>query len=155
MIVNLKEKKHFQLFKQIGFFLIRFYRFAISKHQLKRLYHDSRQLMKYFRHNYPHFRQDAVGNTFCISCHLCQDVCPTKAIEIKKANLVDFPASLKTGEAPLHFYLDVQKCIKCHLCADVCLVDALNLDAKYEDLKVDLVAISQAEKAALVRENQD
>ena len=59
--------------------------------------------------------------------------------EIVKADMMNMPSTLRTGETPLHFYLDTHTCTKCNLCADVCIVNALELKADYNYEKVDLV----------------
>lgn len=104
---------------------------SVTKHGVK--------LNNIFYNKYPQLKLDSQGNQICISCSLCQEVCPTQALEVKKTNLFNFPDGLKFGEAPKHIYLNVDKCIKCTLCVDVCPVDALVRGAKYPVKKVDLV----------------
>ena len=145
MIVNLKEQKRFPfLMKTIEFFTQ--FAYDISKYRMmKKLFKDSEELQNLFRQKYPELKKDIEGNTLCVSCHLCTDVCPTNAIEVKKANMMNFPESIFEGEAPLHFYLDIESCTKCNQCAVVCAVDAIELNADYKSKKVDL-AIAQVTK---------
>ncbi len=125
--------------------IIRFLRTAfvdiLEKRTILVLSRDCKNIKQLFELKYPQFVLDEKNNTKCVSCNLCVDVCPTHAIEIKKANMVNFPESLTTGEAPLHIYLDVKSCVKCGECMDVCLVDALSLNANYVAEKVDLVSL--------------
>ena len=150
MIVNISTRKPFRWIKLFIVLFTNFYHDVFYRRFINRLFHDSNQLNKYFRHKYPNLKQDHQGNTLCVTCHLCQDICPSKSIELKEAKLMNFPSSLKSGEAPLHFYLNVDTCTKCHLCADVCTVNALELSADYRDQKVDLVTVKEVEKAPVL-----
>lgn len=140
MIVNLESKERFPLLNKIIRQVNGLYIDVLSIFTNKKIFQDSVQLKTFFQLNYPKLKVDNVGNTNCISCELCQDVCPTKAINLQKANMINFPSSLTTGESPLHFYLDVSSCVKCGLCQDVCYVDALELTENYSSKKVDLVS---------------
>ena len=145
MIVNIADKKTFKFLKFLMIFLQRVYHDLFYRKFINRLFHDSNQLNKFFRHKYPSLKLDQQGNSSCVSCDLCQEVCPSNSIKIEKANLMNFPSSLKSGEAPLHFYLNVDSCTKCHLCADVCVVSALELSSSYNEKLVDLVVSKEDE----------
>jgi len=140
MIVNIENKRPFKFLQSMINFVARIYHDLFYRRFINKLYHDSNQLNKFFRHKFPKLKLDPEGNTSCISCHLCQDVCPSSSIKIEKANLMNFPSSLKSGEAPLHFYLNVDSCTKCHLCAEICPVSALELSSHYSEKSVDLVS---------------
>ena len=140
MIVNLPKKPILKVLNMVSLFVKKI-RNDIGIHfQATKAFNDSIELKKFFKINHPILKVDALGNVACVSCGLCESVCPTDAIKIDKANMVNFPVSLTTGESPLHFYLDVSQCIKCGLCADICYVEALDLNAYYKVTKVDLVA---------------
>lgn len=155
MIINLKQKHSFKWAKSLGRNLTWLYHDFFYRRFINKLYKDTKELEKNFKHHYPRLMPDAMGSTACISCDLCSNVCPTKAINIKKPNLINFPDSIQVGEAPMHFYLDVTKCTSCHLCVEVCAVDALDLKGKYSDDQVDLVNIIQQEKALSESDSQD
>ncbi len=141
MIINIDRTSRFSLvfnlFKNLKVFalMIRF------KHLEKRAFSDGIKLKKLFKSFYPELVKDSVGNTVCTSCKLCEEVCPTDAIQIDKANMVNFPSTLETGEAPLKFNLKVDDCVTCGLCVTVCYVDAIILAKKYNESKVDLVSV--------------
>jgi len=105
----------------------------------RHLFYDSIKLKDFFQLSYPKLKLDIEGNSKCISCKLCEEVCPTQAIQIKKANMTNMKDSLTEGEPPLHFYLNVSNCIMCGQCQEVCYVDALELTEKYSAKKIDLV----------------
>jgi len=138
MLVNLKYKEKFPLLKKwLRMFNVITLDFG-QRFLIKKVYYDSKKLKKFFKLNYPQLTLDKAESTLCTSCKLCENVCPTKAIEIVKPNMINFPSSLVTGEAPLHFYLDTTKCTQCALCASVCYVNAIELSAIYQTDKVDL-----------------
>ncbi|MBT4790309.1 MAG: 4Fe-4S binding protein [Halobacteriovoraceae bacterium] len=140
MLINFQRKNSTRIFKKItqtmNLFII-----DLNCHFIfRRLFNDSLKLKKYFKTGHPAFKFDTVGNTKCISCRLCEEICPTNSIDLVKANMVNFPDSLTTGEAPLHFYLDILKCTKCGECQRVCYVDALEVDQSYSGTtRIDLV----------------
>lgn len=140
MIVNLPKKNILKIFRVFSLFFKKLKNDASIHYLASKAFKDSIELKKFFKFNHPVLKVDALGNVACVSCGLCETVCPTDAIKINKANMVNFPVSLTTGESPLHFYLDVSQCIKCGLCADICFVEALDLNAYYKVTKVDLVA---------------
>ncbi|MBD63905.1 MAG: hypothetical protein CME62_01760 [Halobacteriovoraceae bacterium] len=148
MIVNLKKRSSFNflvILKQLLNVVI--FKWQMYRDGIK-ISHDRKNLKQYFLFKYPGFKFDHVGNSLCISCGLCIEVCPVDAIEIKKPNLVNFPSSLKTGEAPKNFFLDTSFCTKCNLCAIACPVEALELNQEYGQLKkVDLVRMAETKKA--------
>jgi formate hydrogenlyase subunit 6/NADH:ubiquinone oxidoreductase subunit I len=140
VIVNIKDT---EIFPAITNF-IRSFKLIFRSWSVFFLYRkmrkDSLLLKNQFYDYYPELQNDGVGNSLCISCDLCTDVCASDAIEIKKPNIVNFPTSLNTGEAPQHFYLDLTRCTRCNLCVQTCPVDALKLSGDYSDIKkVDLV----------------
>lgn len=138
MIVNLEEKVPFALIKKIKGYVQTIFTGISFSFIHKKIELDSVNLKRFFKLGYPKLKLDSVGNTKCVSCQLCQDICPTSAIEVQKSNMVNFPSSLTTGESPLHFFLDVAACIKCGQCQQVCYVDALDLTGNYKVDKIDL-----------------
>ncbi len=73
----------------------------------------------------PRLKQDEKGNTFCISCGLCESFCPTRAIRIKIDQSIQMPKDLQVGPAPMEFGINDELCVRCNLCVEICPVDAL------------------------------
>lgn len=62
----------------------------------------------------------------CISCKLCEAICPAQAITIEGSET-------DTGERRTTLYnIDMTKCIYCGLCQEACPVDAIVEGANYE-----------------------
>lgn len=144
MIVNIKFfKKSPKIIQFLKLLSGVFHDFFFTE-QRRKSYQDSLKLKSFFKLGYPSLVKDHFENFLCVSCNLCQDICPTGAIQIEKAQLVNFPNSLMTGETPKHFYLDTVKCTQCGQCSDVCVLNAIDNKSKYESDKVDLVIESQS-----------
>ena len=140
MIVNIGNIKSQSGFKKAYFFLKGIVADFLLFNQRNKASKDSNQLNSLFRNKYPQLKWDSMGNTSCVSCFVCQDACPTNAIEINKANLVNFPSSLKTGETPKNFYVDLERCTQCGLCRDVCYINAIECKGDFEESgRVDLI----------------
>lgn len=139
MIVNLKGI-HFtqKLLSKLSILdnLFKFFGHHKNSHRLKT---DLTNLKREFYTHYPEFVKDNSGNSLCVSCGVCEEICPTHVIKIEKANLVNYPDSLVTGEVPLHFNIDFDNCIRCGLCSDSCVPGAIALKAEYVGGRVDLV----------------
>ncbi|MEE2671637.1 MAG: 4Fe-4S binding protein [Bdellovibrionota bacterium] len=140
MIVNLKDSTRFNPFRFVFSSAHVFYIGWRTRVEAGKINQDSLKLKKHFTHKYPTLKNDQLGNSLCISCEICSEICPTKAIEIKKPNMVNFPNTLKTGETPQKFYLDTSHCTRCNLCAIACPTDAIELTGDYSQLiRVNLV----------------
>jgi len=58
----------------------------------------------------------------CISCGLCQEVCPNKAIE-----MVKLPEPYTQKYPKTYPRIDLRKCCFCALCQDICPKGCLNM----------------------------
>lgn len=58
----------------------------------------------------------------CISCGLCQEVCPNKAIE-----MVKLPEPYTQEYPKAYPKIDLRKCCFCALCQDICPKRCLNM----------------------------
>lgn len=68
----------------------------------------------------------------CVSCGLCEKICPTKCIDITKNKSMSISSStVYFGPAPDEFKIDLKKCIQCGLCEEVCPVVAITMTGEY------------------------
>ncbi len=80
----------------------------------------------------PYLVKDQEGNTKCVSCQLCEFVCPPKAIRITPpgpaGQIADRPNAEKM---PQEFEINMLRCIYCGLCQEVCPEEAIFLLKDY------------------------
>ncbi len=89
----------------------------------------------------PYLVRDQEGNTKCVSCQLCEFVCPPKAIEIVPPGPEGPPADRPNAEKlPREFEINMLRCIFCGFCQEVCPEEAIFLMKDYS-----LVGASRAE----------
>jgi len=76
----------------------------------------------------PYLVRDQDGNTKCVSCQLCEFVCPPKAIRIKPPGPAGVPADRPNAEKmPEEFEINMLRCIFCGYCQEVCPEEAIFL----------------------------
>ena len=72
--------------------------------------------------------RDTGGNTKCVSCQLCEFICPPKAIHIVPPGPDGPPADRPNAEKmPREFEINMLRCIFCGLCQEVCPEEAIFL----------------------------
>jgi NADH-quinone oxidoreductase subunit I len=80
----------------------------------------------------PYLVRDQEGNTKCVSCQLCEFVCPPKAIRIIPPGPDSPPADRPNAEKmPKEFEIDMLRCIFCGFCEEVCPEEAIFLMKDY------------------------
>jgi NADH-quinone oxidoreductase subunit I len=80
----------------------------------------------------PYLVRDQDGNTKCVSCQLCEFVCPPKAIRITPPGPAGPPADRPNAEKmPLEFEINMLRCIFCGFCQEVCPEEAIFLLKDY------------------------
>lgn len=80
----------------------------------------------------PYLVRDQDGNTKCVSCQLCEFVCPPKAIRIMPPGPNGPPADrLNAEKIPLEFEINMLRCIFCGYCQEVCPEEAIFLMKDY------------------------
>lgn len=80
----------------------------------------------------PYLVKDQDGHTKCVSCQLCEFVCPPKAIKITPPKDSGLNADRANAEKmPLEFEINMLRCIFCGFCQEVCPEEAIFLQRDY------------------------
>jgi NADH-quinone oxidoreductase subunit I len=80
----------------------------------------------------PYLVRDQDGNTKCVSCQLCEFVCPPKAIKIIPPGPDGPPADRPNAEKmPREFEINMLRCIFCGFCQEVCPEEAIFLQEDF------------------------
>jgi len=79
----------------------------------------------------PYLVKDQEGRTKCVSCQLCEFVCPPKAIRITPPGPEINPATGNVEKLPRAFEIDMLRCIFCGYCQEVCPEEAIFLQKDY------------------------
>lgn len=87
-------------------------------------------LPSYYR-GAPALVNDDYGRTRCVSCQLCEFICPPKAIRITPGEIPKDDPFAKVEKAPREFDIDMIRCIYCGMCEEVCPEQAIFLIKDY------------------------
>lgn len=80
----------------------------------------------------PYLVRDQDGATKCVSCQLCEFICPPKAIKITPPGPEGQGADRPNAEKmPREFEINMLRCIFCGLCQEVCPEEAIFLQEHY------------------------
>jgi NADH-quinone oxidoreductase subunit I len=79
----------------------------------------------------PYLVRDQEGRTKCVSCQLCEFVCPPKAIRITPPGPEINPATGNVEKLPKEFEINMLRCIFCGYCQEVCPEEAIFLMKDY------------------------
>jgi len=79
----------------------------------------------------PTLVKDPNGREKCVSCQLCEFVCPPKAIRITPGAIPEGDEAAHVEKAPQDFEIDMLRCIYCGLCQEVCPEEAIWLQNIY------------------------
>jgi NADH-quinone oxidoreductase subunit I len=80
----------------------------------------------------PYLVKDQDGHTKCVSCQLCEFVCPPRAIKITPPGPTGELADRSNAEKmPREFEINMLRCIFCGFCQEVCPEEAIFLLQDY------------------------
>ena len=79
----------------------------------------------------PTLVMDPHGREKCVSCQLCEFVCPPKAIRITPGEVPEGSGREHVEKGPVAFDIDMLRCIYCGLCQEVCPEEAIFLQNQY------------------------
>ena len=79
----------------------------------------------------PTLVKDPNGREKCVSCQLCEFVCPPKAIRIDPGEIPEDTETAHVEKAPKEFEINMLRCIYCGLCQEVCPEEAIFLQDIY------------------------
>ena len=79
----------------------------------------------------PYLVKDPENRTKCVSCQLCEFVCPPKAIRITPPGPQGSPEAGNVEKAPKEFEINMLRCIFCGYCQEVCPEEAIFLQQDY------------------------
>ena len=79
----------------------------------------------------PYLVKDQEGRTKCVSCQLCEFVCPPKAIRITPPGPSGTPDAGNVEKGPKEFEINMLRCIFCGYCQEVCPEEAIFLMRDY------------------------
>ncbi len=79
----------------------------------------------------PYLVRDQDARIKCVSCQLCEFICPPKAIRITPPGPEGVPEAGNVEKAPKEFDIDMLRCIYCGFCQEVCPEEAIFLMQDY------------------------
>ena len=79
----------------------------------------------------PYLVKDQEDRTKCVSCQLCEFVCPPRAIKIIPPGPETDPTTGNVEKRPKDFEINMLRCIFCGLCQEVCPEEAIFLQKDY------------------------
>ncbi len=94
----------------------------------------------------PTLVKDPNGREKCVSCQLCEFVCPPKAIRITPGEIDESAETAHVEKAPEEFEINMLRCIYCGLCEEVCPEEAIFLQ--------DIYSVSGYSRAELVNNKE-
>jgi NADH-quinone oxidoreductase subunit I len=94
-------------------------------------YPDQRPTIPEGYRGVPTLVKDPNGRVKCVSCQLCEFVCPPKAIRIDPGEIPEETETAHVEKAPKEFEINMLRCIYCGLCEEVCPEEAIFLQDTY------------------------
>ena len=132
MIVNRKKMNFWErlyLPAMIGGFKVTLRHFFKKKVTMQ--YPEERWVVPEGYRGAPYLVKDQAGRTKCVSCQLCEFVCPPKAIRIAPPGPTGAPDAGNVEKAPKEFEINMLRCIFCGFCEEACPKDAIYLSETF------------------------
>jgi NADH-quinone oxidoreductase subunit I len=79
----------------------------------------------------PTLVRDEEGREKCVSCQMCEFICPPRAIRITPGDIPQSSQYANVEKAPKEFVIDMTRCIYCGMCEEVCPEEAIYLRKDY------------------------
>ena len=79
----------------------------------------------------PTLVKDPDGREKCVSCQLCEFVCPPKAIRVSPGAIAEGSPYSHIEKAPAKFEINMARCIFCGLCQEACPESAIVLQKEF------------------------
>ena len=103
----------------------------IPQRKFTRMYPEEKPTLLGDYRGAPTLVKDPENRVKCVSCQLCEFVCPPKAIRITPGALPEDGAVAHVEKGPRAFDIDMLRCIYCGLCEEVCPEEAIFLQNQY------------------------
>tara|TARA_B100001248_G_scaffold260540_1_gene249091 strand:+ start:107350 stop:107889 length:540 start_codon:yes stop_codon:yes gene_type:complete len=125
--LSLLEKTNIpQILKGLYITLVNFFRPKVTLQ-----YPDQRPVIPNNYRGVPTLVKDPNEREKCVSCQLCEFVCPPKAIRITPGTISEEADTAHVEKAPQEFEINMLRCIYCGLCQEVCPEEAIFLQDIY------------------------
>ena len=99
----------------------------IPQRKVTRHYPEEKPLLYGDYRGAPTLVKDPDNRVKCVSCQLCEFVCPPKAIRITPGFRPEDRFDAKVEKEPKDFVIDMLRCIYCGMCEEVCPEEAIFL----------------------------
>lgn len=108
-----------------------FVRRLLGKTRFTVQYPEEKQLIPAGYRGAPTLVKDEEGREKCVSCQLCEFICPPRAIRIVPGEIPEGDRYAHVERAPKAFDIDMTRCIFCGYCEEVCPEEAIYLRQDY------------------------
>ncbi len=132
--LSLLEKMYLPgIFKGLLITLSHAFKTLLGKNKVTMQYPEEKwddELPEHYR-GAPALVTDEQGRERCVSCQLCEFICPPRAIRITPGEFESNDKWAKVEKRPEEFDIDMIRCIYCGMCEEVCPEQAIFLRKDY------------------------